>query len=640
MRKNRIKIVLEDMEQSMSYKFLETASDKKEIESIAKKRGLVVPSPDIALFRGIYTKADKFNGNGSRLSSKEISQALDTLILKPLTHNHEEKEIMGIVLDAEFKDNKDVIVWGCIFKDNYGKEYAKFKKDFENGDIGLSYEIYGDKIERADGKYDWKNIFFCGCGILDKDVRPAMHGSKVLEFAMVKEIGIIEPTLTTCNKCNFKFDLSTAKPEDNGGIKCPNCKEIIGLNTPTAETSDIPCDCPVCGMRGWKDVIDTKSNELIAVCTSCSKSFVFEIEEINKNIPKIGMTAVFRGSTKCYQCANIIKYPVWSNLKKTPLTCNKCGLRFIHIEKENTNKFIIKSIMEVNMNELQKAFAKVEKIDDITVEMLSMYEKASEEIQNTLDEKVRELASKKVKEAKKLEDKEKVDKEKVDKEKADKITKKDTAKPADDEKKPTNKIGKEKSYDDIVKETAEILEIDVKKLNDLLSIKEISTEKIEVSTNGITKLLLEVMSMREDAKMFNEYEKELASLKETSNEELTTMIKKKDKELAQVKENYQVQAKTIYSRKQELGEFGKDMTDDNLLNDKDFEIAKLKKELASKKDKDTATITPVIGSNDDKDALNKNKNDGDTKQAVYNKKLKEAAKDLKEKRQKDAKLYS
>lgn len=592
--RNKIKIVLEDLEQSMSYKFLETAADKNDIEAIAKKRGLVVPSPDIALFKGIYTKADKFNGNGSRLSSKEISKALDTLILKPLTHNHQEQQIMGIVLDAKFEDNKDVVVYGAIFKDNFKKEYARFKKDFEKGEIGLSYEIYGNKIDRGNGKYDWKDVFFCGCGILDKGVRPAMHGSKVLEFAMVKEVGENVAPLISCEKCNFKFDSSTVKAEENGGIKCPQCKEIIGLNAATAETNMIPCNCPCCGSRSWKDVVDNKSNELFATCVDCGKSFVFEIEEIKNRVLKLGMSAVFGGRTNCYQCQNIIKFPVWSDIKKTPLICDKCGLRFIHTKKDKpNNNFIVKSIMEVNMNELQKAFAKVEKADDITEEMLTMYEEASEEIQNTLDDKVKEFASK-CKEAK------------------------DT-------------LIKEKAYENAIKEIAETMGVDVDKVKDLLSKKETASERIEVLTNGIKKLALEVMNHREDIKVVSYYEKELASTKEIHVKEVASITDAKDKEIAQVKTDYETKAVKIVERKQELGDFAKEMSNEQIFDDKDYEIAKLKKQLADKKVKDTAGhVMPnvVIGTIDDPI----NTPTKDKAQDEYNAKFKQAAQARKDKR--------
>ena len=530
---NRIKIQLEDLENSMQYKILETASDKKEIEIIARKRGLVVPSPDIALFKGIYLAADKFNRNGSMLSSKEIAKALDTLILKPVTHNHREKEIIGIVLDAEFNDN-EVIVYGAIFRDNYGKAYASIKNDFENGDVGLSYELYGDKIPQGNGKYSWNDVFFCGCGMLDKGIRPACDGAKVKEFAMVKEVGADVP-LTVCKNCDFRFDLSTIKPEENGSIKCPSCKEILGLKDNTEPTSDLNCSCPNCGNSGdtcWDNVYDYKTN-IVATCTSCKKTYEFEIEELNKDIPKLGINIAFEAKASCPQCGNTIKYPVWANKEKTPLICKRCGLKFIHRRKVNYAKYIVKSIMEFkeeNMNELQKAFASVEKVEDVTEVMLQSFKSASDEDKASLDEKVKEIAQEAI-----------------------------------------------QAKEDLAKTDAK---------------KEKNIAYQETMKRGIRKLALEVMNLKEDVKVVNEYEKELASVKENHVKEIASVVEKKEKEIAQVKLDYKEQAKTIYNRKEELGEYAEAMTDIEILNEDKYTIAKLKKEVASKKIKEDAAVKP------------------------------------------------
>ena len=578
MANNRKKIILEDMEQRMRYKLLETASDKIDIESIARKRGLVVPSPDIALFRGSYTKADEFNSNGSRLSSKEIAKALQTLILKPVTLNHKEKSIIGIVLDAEFND-KEVIVWGAIFRDNYKKAYAGLKEGFENDDIGLSYEIFGNKVPCGRGKYDWEDVMFCGCGILDKGIKPAVKGSKVLEFAMVKEVGANDNPLTLCDKCQFKFDASTVKPEENGGIKCPACKEIMGLNVKTEIASDIHCTCP-CGNSTWDSAYDL-DGKVVAKCTSCQTPYIFELEEINTHKSSLGYNIALEGRVNCYQCNNPIKYPIFANREKTSLICKKCGLKFIHKRKSNETNFKIKSMMEFKeekMNELQKAFSSVQKAEDVTEELIKTFESASEEDKSTLDAKVKEIAEEVIKNK--------------------------------------NALADEKLADDVAKAKAKAKAKDVA-YHDLLK-------------QGIKKLALEVMNYREDAKVFGDYEKELASTKETAAKEVAQVIETKDKEIASVKDSYKEEAKTIFNRKQELGDYAEAMSDEDLLDEKNYKIAKLEKELASKKVKDTAaekilaeknTANVVVGSNDDEPVVSKEDKEIDE----YNERLTKAS---------------
>lgn len=561
---NRVKIVLEEIEQTMEYKFLETASDKSEILDIARKRGLNVPSPDIALFKGIYTTADVFNANGSRLLKDEIIKALDTLVLKPITHNHEEKRIVGIWLDAKIEDDK-VIAYGALYRDNFKEEFVQFKKDFESGKLGISYEIYGDKIAVEKDKYDMINLLFCGGAILDRGISPAVKGSRVLEMAKIKDCGNSD-SLIACDKCGFKFDISTVKPEETGGTKCPQCKEVVGLNCKTESTNSIPCNCPSCGNRMWDNVVD-KGNKIIARCTSCQKSYEFEIEQYNKQMPKIGLNIALEGRANCPQCNNTIKYPIWANREKTPLICKKCGLKFIHTRKESEIKFIVKSIVEVKeeiMNELQKAFANVEKLEDITDEMLKTYESASDEIKVTLSEAIRKL----------IEDKSKV-----------------------------------------------LVTASTKPLNDVL-------------VNGIKKLALEIMNYREDAKIFAEYERELAEVKETSTKEIAIVTEAKEKDIASLKDSYKEQAKKIYIRKQELGDFAKEMSDEQILDDKDFEIARLKKEnkeLVNKKEKEIAADkTLEIGSGETPVVPE----DTNKKQEEYNKRLEEAVKKEMAKRKK------
>lgn len=619
----RIKIQLEDLEQNMSYKFLETASDKSDIEAIARKRGLVVPSPDIALFSGIYTKADKFNVNGARLSSKEIAKALDTLILKPVTLNHNEKKIAGIVLDVKFEDNKDVIVWGAIYKDNYGKEYAKLKRGFENGEIGLSYELYGTKISCGNGKYDWSDVFFCGCGILDKNIRPAMYGSKVLEFAMVKEkeIGANETALTVCNKCGFKFDSSTVKTEEPGGIKCPSCKEIIGINQSTASTSDITCTCPNCSNTTWNNVYDLK-DKIIAKCTSCEKSYQFEIEEYNKNAPKLGINLALEGKVNCYQCGKTIKYPIWANREKTALICKHCGLRFMHIRKAKEFKYIVKSIMEYkeeNMTELQKTFASVKKAEDVTDELIQTFETASEEDKNTLDKEVKEIAEKVIKDKKKIS----YDCECIKcgaKAKSKEHCKELKCLKCGGQMRRVNRpgVGRDKTRLDKVLKIA-------KKMKAELKSKKKETAN-EVLKKGIKKLALEIMNLKEDIKVVGEYEKELASVKENHIKEVVSVIKEKEKEIAKVKDTYKEEAKTIIERKTELGEYAQAMSDDQLLNEKDYKIAKLEKELRLKKTKEVASTEEglEVGSEDGEEILSEE----EKKEKEYNERLEKAHKDV------------
>ena len=604
MANNRKKIILEDMEQRMQYKILETASDRNEIEDVARKRGLIVPSPDISLFKGKYSRAGVFNSNGSRIKKFELEKALATLTLKPVTLNHKEKEIIGIWLDA-YMDGDDVIAYGAIYKDNYGDQFAKFEKDFQNGDIGISYELYGDKQKVSAGKYEFSDIYFCGGALLDKGIKPAVKGSKVYEFAMVKEVGANDTPLTLCNKCQFKFDASTVKPEENGGIKCPACKEIMGLNVKTEIASDIHCTCP-CGNSTWDSAYDL-DGKVVAKCTSCQTPYIFELEEINTHKSSLGYNIALEGRVNCYQCNNPIKYPIFANRKKTSLICKKCGLKFIHKRKSNETNFKIKSMMEFKeekMNELQKAFSSVEKVDDVTEDMIKLFESASDEDKATLDEKVKEMAKAKI--SKKSYECECIKCGNKAKSAGHCVDFKCSKCGGQMRRADRPGIGRDKGRLNRVLKIAKGMKSQLK-----LRKKELASN---VLINGIKKLALEIMNNREDIKVISNYEKELASTKETAAKEVAQVIETKDKEIASVKDSYKEEAKTIFNRKQELGDYAEAMSDEDLLDEKNYKIAKLEKELASKKVKDTAvekiaaeknTANVVVGSNDDEPVVSK-----------------------------------
>ena len=81
---NRINEYLESLTYFSEYRFLEESKDKQELQEIAKKWGIKIPSHDLAIFKCIYAYVDKPNKNGCILPREEVEVALPTLRGKPI----------------------------------------------------------------------------------------------------------------------------------------------------------------------------------------------------------------------------------------------------------------------------------------------------------------------------------------------------------------------------------------------------------------------------------------------------------------------------------------------------------------------------------------------------------------------------
>jgi len=163
-----------------------TASD--ELKEIAKKRGLSLPSPDLAVFKTIYAELEKPNRNRVRLPREAVEDGLPSIVGKQINFDHKGSNyICGYMLDGKIEGN-NIVVYGAFFKSMFSEEFDEVKAKFEKGQLFVSFEIHrfddnGDLVVEAlsDGTFKMNTIHFAGCGLLIEE-DPACPKAQVLKL--------------------------------------------------------------------------------------------------------------------------------------------------------------------------------------------------------------------------------------------------------------------------------------------------------------------------------------------------------------------------------------------------------------------------------------------------------------------------
>ena len=123
-------------------KILTKGKEFDELVLIAEERGYkdIKESATLKLFKNIYGIIDKTNGNGACLN-EEVLKKLPSLIGKPINMNHNKKYVVGHFIDYRYNaENKQIIVYGVFYQRNFPEEYTNLKNKFKNGKLGTSFE--------------------------------------------------------------------------------------------------------------------------------------------------------------------------------------------------------------------------------------------------------------------------------------------------------------------------------------------------------------------------------------------------------------------------------------------------------------------------------------------------------------------
>lgn len=285
---NRVKILFQEIGLKSDYTLFEEGKESNEAKAIAKKRGIKLPSKDIALFKCKYAMVDKENLNGCILPKKEVEKALDTLNSKAIDKDHLRRQTVGYWLDAKLEKD-DMIAYGCFWKSNFPAEYEDIKTRMKEGKVKISFEAWGTREFNADKSYNLTDVEFAG-GALLFDTEPAFPEAEVLNFSSINEsvlefAKIIEDPnkLIKCEKCSTVFTLEESsicpvcekvknKGKENSMDKIEESRMTFNWDKETIARMMYEATCPTCETMGWHDILNVnfEENKVKSRCPSCN----------------------------------------------------------------------------------------------------------------------------------------------------------------------------------------------------------------------------------------------------------------------------------------------------------------------------------------------------------------------------------
>lgn len=191
MDKKQLNEFLRSMSYDSEYRILDMAKDKTEIEKVAEKRGLVMPSPDFSIFKCNYAFIEKANLNGCILPKEEVEKSLTTLIGKAVDFDHLRKKIVGHFIDVVIEGDA-IIAYGVFFKSNLEEDYEVISELMNQGNLKVSFEAWGVKEPVSSKTYSLNDIHWAG-GALLIDTKPAFgEKAEVLELSNKAKMRVME----------------------------------------------------------------------------------------------------------------------------------------------------------------------------------------------------------------------------------------------------------------------------------------------------------------------------------------------------------------------------------------------------------------------------------------------------------------
>jgi hypothetical protein len=254
---------LEDMTYASEYTFLEEGKDDDELSRIAKKRGITLPSHDLAIFKCKYAFTDRVNKNGCLLPAEEVAKSLSTLVGKAVDFDHFRKRICGTWIDAELKDDL-IVAYGSFFKSNLQEDFNTIKDLMQKGALSVSFEAWGNKKTIDGSSYSLNDICFAGGALLLKE-SPAFPGADVMEMANQR---VLEFAKVMTKPQTF---LHTGESEKTKEKELPESARLwLHENTSIMRLLD-EVECEICHTKGYHDLqnMDYVNSIGMTKCVSC-----------------------------------------------------------------------------------------------------------------------------------------------------------------------------------------------------------------------------------------------------------------------------------------------------------------------------------------------------------------------------------
>jgi len=512
-------------------------------------------------------------------------------------------------------------IWSPKDERKYISEYTYEMHNMEIAGGGLLFNSKEDPIPPA----------FPGAKVLSlaKECMPEKYlvcASKYCNEELICSEAVPTTTpvsiMVTCKNCNTPFDYTKVSEVSMGAVKCPNCKSILdqeGTVLFPPQNIDFHLSCPndKCNLSNWIVESDSESKAKIK-CLGCNRKYELNFNKDAKRLFDFPLASVLETlPSKTFTCPQCGASTGLSNVRhvmagKVGLHCSKCDLDFnkslIDAKKRTVSSIleIVSVIKEEGGKEMDKQQTE-NATKELTTEFVKFYR---QDLELIISEKAKRLT---YKERLALPDSQfaiVIDIVKIVKKKKKK--KKLSMFPIYDEahvrnalarlgqetvKKTLSKLGVniEDVKDKILKKAKELKITDLikksEKAENVSIIEQVVTAKFysaEVSLlkARIKKLISKVVKFKKGMSFISDYENELASLKEDN----TKSLKAKDKEFATIKKDYEATKKTlqeevklykdngviIAERKSELGDFAEDLSDKQLLDETEYESARIK----------------------------------------------------------------
>lgn len=615
---------LEDMTYSSSFQFLEEGKNADELKDVAKEHNLVLPSNDLSIFKCVYAFVDRQNLNKCTLPREEVAKALPTLNGKAIDFDHFRKRVVGHWLKGKVEGDK-IIAYGVFYKSNFSDDFDTVKELFQEGNLAISFEAWGERIPNPTG-YDLTDIHFAGGALLLKE-SPAFPGSEVLEMAknrVLEFAKVMTPPQTFVHGKEDELpELARMYLYDAqmiarllGEIDCPVCREkgMIDLLNMDYETSSGKIKCVNCNTVMQMELtpkVDVtkkgKPRQLKAIRTIANLamledivSFINGYEESDESLEDLIVAELEEqeeGKKLSYKDRKNIKDDLFAVILSTKnkvsgeprkirmfpihdpahvrnalarLAQSKVQqtLQKLGVSIDSVRRKILTRARELNMKDLLERYKKGS-VD----ELLQMY---SQEIAG------RELTEKELEQARSLLD----------------VKGNSTANATS-----LTKVAGQSTSNETSIQTASISEDDVKVIVKEVSgvkAKEEAAAKEAAEKAAQEKAAAEAKAKEEAAKSVSDLASAQEKIKALEAELAGFRKEKEEAEKAKV-------AEKVKARRDELGDFAKEMKDEDILDETKYEMAKLKKENSElKQGKKTEQPKPnLTKGSSDKDSTEK-----------------------------------
>jgi len=592
-----VKEFLSDMEEFAQVECLEEGTEKNELLESARKRGILVDPDfgDLGVIKTIFGFTDKPSVNGQIVVEEKLLKVLPQIVGRPMNKNHISKFILGSYIDFKYiAKKKQVIAYATFYRSVYPQLWERAKLLRKAGKLSSSFEIFAPKRLR---KYvDEKNFELNGMAMIggalvfeDEGEIPAFRDAKVLEMAcdmkgllsedcieyatkydredviiastelMPAPAPVATPISTvTCQNCKTAFTPGTL-----GELKltCPTCKSIVspaGVVLLPPQIKDYKLSCPGC--NGDFTILTNEKDTQNVQCNGCGKKYKLTFYSSEKPDAMQMVNLLYETEVHCPQCGAVKAVDTFYDSEPFETDCRKCGIKFPVDIKMKVNRKIkeIKLINEEPKNteledeELEKATL-IKGIKKLANEIMTLKKKAKEKAETFACECI--------------------------------------------------KCGNKENSAEHCK--------DLKCSKCGGQMRRASRPGIGRNTGRLNKVLMIARELKGRLKeAFAD-----KSLKDIEIAHLVEKINGHDSEINKVKleietatkqmELYKENASEILTRRNTLGDFAKDMNDEQILNEKDYEIATLRKEVAEKDVRNIETATETISTVISADVMDK-----------------------------------